>query len=158
MSESHVRSDDDGGRPEAATAFTRADLACAFGPSFFLVHLGRFVRDHCPDSTENLPAVELRLSGGETLVLCHVIGVSPHWVMLAVRDSRSHGAGMAIELVPYELICSVCIRTPEAGGVSIGFAQTQAPEIIAPETLLRDAMAPHLTANVDPGALPFPPA
>jgi len=35
-------------RQEAAAACARADRACTFGPSFFLGHLGRFVRDHCP--------------------------------------------------------------------------------------------------------------
>jgi hypothetical protein len=142
MAEIQPRSDDEVHRLEAATAFTRADLACTFGPSFFMGHLGRFVRDRCPDPKENLPLVQLRLADGETLDVCHIIGVSPRWVMLAVRDAASHQDGMAIELVPYELVRRVCIRTRRAEGASIGFNQTRSPEIIAPETLLRAAMSP----------------
>lgn len=143
MAEIVGRSDDETERLEAATAFTRAELACAFGPSFFLGHLGRFVRDRCPDPKEHLPLVQIRLADGETLDVCHIIGVSPRWVMLAVRDAASHQDGMAIELVPYGLIQRVCIRTRHAVGASIGFNQTRLPEIIAPETLLRAAMAPN---------------
>ena len=129
---------------EAATAFTRADVACPFGPSFFLGHLGRFVRDHCPDSTENLPVVQLRLADGETLNICHIIGVSPRWVMLAVRDAETHKDDMAIELVPFALIRSVSIRTRKAAttSTSLGFSQTGSPEVITAETLLQAAMPP----------------
>lgn len=142
MSEIHASSDDEAEKVEAATAFTRADLACTFGPSFFLGHLGRFVRDRCPDSKENLPVVQVRLADGETLDLCHIIGVSPRWVMLAVRDALSRGDGMAVELVPYECIRGVCIRTRHAESASIGFTQVRSPEIIGAETLLQSAMLP----------------
>ena len=135
---------DEAARHEAATAFITADLACAFGPSFFLGHLGRFVRDRCPDATENLPLVQVRLVDGETLDVCHIIGVSPRWVMFAVRDAATHRDGMAVELVPYEIIRRVGIATRHGEAASIGFAQTNPPEVIAPETLLRAAMAPHV--------------
>lgn len=139
MSDNHAATADDA-RSEVTNAFARSDVACTFGPSFFLRYLGNFVRDHCPDPTENLPVVELRLGSGATLALCHVIGVSPRWVMLAIPDSRSHAAGMTIELVPYEIICGVCIRTRATGTGSIGFDQARSPEIIAPEALLRAVM------------------
>jgi hypothetical protein len=142
MSEIPARRDDKSERLKVATAFTTADLACRFGPSFFLGHLGRFVRDRCPDPKENLPVVQARLANGETLDVCHIIGVSPRWVMRAVRDAANHRDGMAIELVPYELIQRVCIRTRRAESGSIGFAETRSPEIITPETLLRAAMPP----------------
>ena len=50
---------------ETAAMFAQADMRCTFGPSFFLGHLGRFVREHCPESKENLPLV--RVSARETL-------------------------------------------------------------------------------------------
>lgn len=141
MSEMQARSDDEVARLEAANPFSRADLACPFGPSFFLGQLGRFVRDRCPDPKEHLPVVHLHLADGETLDVCHIIGVSPRWVMLAVRDTASHRDGMAIELVPYEIIRRVCIRTRRAAeGASPGYGQTRPPEIVAAETLLQAAM------------------
>jgi hypothetical protein len=132
---------------DASSAFARADLAYPFGPSFFMTCLGRFVRDHCPERGEDLPVVELRLGGGESLLLCHVIGVASRWVMLAVIDTRDHRGGMAVEFVPYELICGVSIRTGRLDGDAIGFSQTRAPEIIPPETLVRAAIAPGLVGR-----------
>ena len=127
---------------EAMTAFARADLGCTFGPSFFLSHLERFVRDRCPDREENLPLVQLHLADGDTLDLCHIIGVSPRWVMLAVRDAAGHHDGMAIELVPYELVRRVCIRTRRRGeSASVGYAQVRPPEMVSAEALLRAATA-----------------
>lgn len=142
MSEPETHAGGEAERTQAATAFMRADLACAFGPSFFLGQLGRFVRDRCPDPTENLPMVEVRLVDGETLDVCHIIGVSPRWVMFAVRDAASHRDEMALKLVPYETIQRVGISTRRTEGSSIGFSQAHPPEIIAPETLLQAAMAP----------------
>lgn len=142
MSETPTRGDQESGTPDATIAFTRADVACTFGPSFFLGYLARFVRDHCPDPKENLPMVEVRLADGESLDLCHIIGVSPRWVMLAVRDAASHQHDMGIEIVPFELVRRVSIRTRHTEGASAGFAQSRAPEIIGAETLLRAAVSP----------------
>jgi hypothetical protein len=141
MPEVETRAGGEAERTQAAAAFTKADLTCAFGPSFFMGHLGRFVRDRCPDPTENLPMVKVRLVDGETLDVCHIIGVSPRWVMFAVRDAASHGDEMALALVPYETIQRIGISIRRAEGSSIGFSQPHPPEIITPETLLA-AMAP----------------
>ncbi|MBI3399795.1 MAG: hypothetical protein HY048_00120 [Acidobacteria bacterium] len=80
----------------AVAALTRADGTCPFGPSFFLGHLGRFVRDHCPAPEEHLPTVQIRLADGQSLDLCHIVGVSPRWVMLAIRENASRPDDMAI--------------------------------------------------------------
>lgn len=120
---------------ERAAAFAAADRACAFGPGFFLSYLARFVRDRCPDSTEHLPTVQILLADGETLDLCHVIGVSEHWVLLAVRDGDSH-ASMAVDIVPFQMIRRVCIRTRRVEAGAVGFAHSHAPEIVGAETLL----------------------
>ena len=66
---------------------------CPFGPAFFLTSLGGLVRDRCPDPSEHLSIVELRLHSGEVLDLCHVIGISPQWEALAVREKHetTHG-------------------------------------------------------------------
>jgi hypothetical protein len=148
MSDLDARSNEEPERVGAMAEFARSDMACTFGPSFFLGQLGRFVRDRCPDPQEHLPVVQVHLADGETLDICHIIGVSPRWVMLAVRDAASHRDGMAIELVPYEIIRRVCIRTRRAAeGASPGYAQTRPPEIVAAETLLQAAMAPNLPSR-----------
>jgi hypothetical protein len=58
------------------TALARADLTCPFGPSFFLTHLGRFVRVQCPDPSENPPVVQIRLADGITLDLLVVVSLA----------------------------------------------------------------------------------
>lgn len=138
---------DEAERAEALRAFAGADLACPFGPSFFLGDLGRFVRDQCPDVAEQLPAVQIRLADGETLALCHIMGVSPRWVMLAVHDLASHGDGMVVELVPYEMIRRIHIGTRRAEAGAVGFAQTHSAQIIAPEALLRGVLPPDRAAG-----------
>lgn len=139
MSETHDT--DEAARLEAAAAFTKADRESMFGPSFFLVQLGRFVRDHCPSPEEHLPMVEIRLADGQTLDLCHIVGVSPRWVMLAVRDAASRLPDMAIELVPFEMIRGVSIRARHVEGGTVGFSQQHAPAIVGAETLLAAALA-----------------
>lgn len=130
-----------------AAAFAAADRACAFGPSFFLSYLARFVRDRCPDSAEHLPTVQILLADGEALDLCHVVGVSEHWVLLAVRDGGSHATAMAIDIVPFQLIRRVCIRTRRAETGAVGFALSQTPEIIGAETLLSAVAPPRAGAE-----------
>lgn len=140
-------------------AFSRADLVCPFGPSFFLSYLNRFVRDHCPDPAEKLPGVQVRLAGGETLDVCHIIGVSSRWVMLAVRDTAGHSDGMAIELVPFERIQGVRIGTPHAEGTFVGFVQSRMPDIIDVNALLQAAMSPDgPVAGKDDSSAQIPPA
>ena len=141
MSETHDT--DETARLEAAAAFTRAERASMFGPSFFLGQLGRFVRDHCPSPEEHLPMVEIRLADGQTLDLCHIVGVSPHWVVLAIRDPASRQHDMAIELVPFEMVRGVRIHARHAEGSAVGFAQNQAPVIIEAEALLKATMPTH---------------
>ncbi|MBZ5558318.1 MAG: hypothetical protein LAO77_13690 [Acidobacteriia bacterium] len=139
MSESN---NGDAERAAAAGALARADSSCTFGPSFFLGQLGGFVRDHCPTPDEHLPMVQILLADGRTLDLCHIIGVSPRWVMLAVGDATGRQGEMAIELVPFEMIHGVRIRTRHDEGSTVGFAQHHAPSVIAAETLLGAAMRP----------------
>ena len=132
---------DDASQLEARRALARADRECPFGPSFFLGQLGRFVRDHCPDPSEQLPVVEIHLIDGGTLDLCHIIGVSSQWVMLAVHDGAG-GDEMSIELVPFGFVRGVSIRSRHAKGESAGFIQVKPPEVMAAEALLEAGMPP----------------
>lgn len=130
-------------KEELAALYARADLSCPFGPAFFMTQLSRFVRDRCPEPTEQLPIVELRLADGEVLDVCHVIGVAPHWVALAARDRNRAGA-MTTELVPYELIRRVLIRPRHGEAAGIGFETCHVPELVNPAALLRATMTRNL--------------
>lgn len=122
-------------------AFLRADASASFGPSFFLRELGRFVRDRCPESDEHLPLVQLALADGHTLNVCHVIGVAPHWALIAVSDTGGDGPEMIVEFVPFEMIRRVSIRTRRAASNVVGFHQPHAPQVMTSETLLHAAIA-----------------
>lgn len=138
-----------------AAAIAMADRRCIFGPSFFLARLPAFVRDSCPDPGEHLPLVHVHLGDGNTLDLCHIIGVSPHWVMFAVRDNESHGEGMVVEIVPYELIQRLSIRTRRGGSGAIGFTQAHAPAVMTAEALMQE-LTPHSVLDAAPANAPDP--
>lgn len=139
------RTTDEGPDDEPTTAglVSRAP----FGPGFFLGQLRAFARDRCPDPGELLPSVELHLATGEILDLCHVMGLAPAFVALAVREARggsgADGAPMRTELVPYAFITRVTIRPVRGTGPHVGFSQGHAPEVLPqarpPEEMLRAA-------------------
>ena len=120
-----------------------------FGPVFFLGQLGAFVRDKCPAPCEGLPVVEIHLAEGEVLDLCHVMGVAPTWVALAVNElnARDDEPRMRTELVPYARIVQVTVRSCRSGKPDIGFSDERARRIFedgsacltSPETALRTA-------------------
>jgi hypothetical protein len=128
-----------------------------FGPAFFLRQLAAFVRAHCPDSAESLPSVEICLHDGSLLDLCHVVGLAPHWVALAIREPGppSRGHVMRVELVPFASIQRVTIRAGRSEGPHVGFNQAQPPAILdpsnhdsSPEALLRSAGTPSTVGPV----------
>jgi hypothetical protein len=128
---------------------TAITTTAPFGPGFFLGQLGAFARARCPDPAEALPLVELHLATGEVLDLCHVMGLAPAFVALAVRDGPRSGTGearMRTDLVPYSLITRVTIRPASAAGTHVGFDVHHAPDILAqggsPEEVLRAAASP----------------
>lgn len=108
------------------------DARVPFGPGFFLVHLRAFVRDRCPDPSEALPHVQIHLASARVLDVCHVIGVTPFWVALAVRetDSPRERHAMRTELVPYVTIAGVTIRSLPPGDPHIGFDREHEPLVI----------------------------
>ncbi len=137
-------------RPEAVEALLEAE--CPFGPRFFMTQLRAFARDRCPDPAERLPVVHLHLGDGEVLDVCHLIGLAPRWVALAVRETegKEHPPAMRTELVPYEVIHRVTIRAVRPAETHIGFDQSRMPQVFAdgepgapgsPEEALRAAAA-----------------
>ncbi len=145
------------GTPADESPLALLDTRCQFGPLFFLRHLGAFVRERCPDPSEGLPIVLLHLVDGEVLDVCHAIGLAPGWAALAVNDTERSPETkmMRTELVPYETIHRVTIRSVRPAEVHVGFAQDQVPQVLSaataadirsPEAALRAAAtpAPHV--------------
>lgn len=132
-------------RPESSPA-EEPSVAAAFGPRFYLGQLRAFARERCPDPGEALPSVELHLATGTSLELCHVMGLAPTFVALAVHDGPSDPGGrarMRTELVPYALITRITIRANRATDAHVGFDLQHAPAVLAheasPEEVLRAA-------------------
>ena len=130
-----------------------------FGPRFFIGHLMAFVRERCPDPAEGLPVVLLHLMDGEVLDVCHVMGLAPDFVALAVRDNEreAESRAMRTELLPYESIHRITVRTGRPAQAHVGFAHGQVPRVIttdptvsadvAEKSLRAAGMAPPLVGR-----------
>ena len=135
------------GRPGPEELAAMVNPGCPFGPAFFLTQLRGFVRERCPDPKERLPVVHLHLGDGEVLDVCHVIGIAPRWLALAVRDpeAQGHAGAMRTELVPYETVYRVTIRAVRPAETHLGFDHGRTPPVFAdarprsPEETLRAA-------------------
>lgn len=103
-----------------------------FGPGFFLGQLRAFAREHCPSPSEQLPAVTVHLATGEELDLCHVAGLAPTFVALAIREriASSGAIVMRTELVPYGLIARITIRPVSDEGKQVGFNADAVPRVV----------------------------
>ncbi len=120
-------------KPKNLEAAMRAiEAGVPFGPGFFLKQLGAFLRDRCPDPEANLPGLYLHLADGEVLDVCHIIGIAPGWVALAVRqkDRQSSESTMRTELVPYSMVVRVTIRAGQHGEAHIGFDLGREPSMV----------------------------
>ncbi len=108
---------------EAQSPAWLLDRRWPFGAMFFLRQLGSFARDRCPDPAEGLPVVHLHLADGEILDICHIIGVAPTWLVLAVNEfeGTSGGPTMRTEFIPYAMVQRVTIRPGHVGGHRVGF-------------------------------------
>ena len=135
---------------QAEASASSAPAGAAFGPSCFLGQLGAFARDRCPEPAEGLPVVEMHLATGEVLDLCHVIGLAPGYVALAIREAVASTGEMRMrtELVPYSLIVRVTILPARESAGHVGFNVDHAPRWLAgagdratPEAALRSAAA-----------------
>jgi hypothetical protein len=117
--------------PETAPDALGATSNAPFSPAFFLGQLRAFARECCPSHLEPLPSVSLHLATGEVLGLCHVMGLAPSFVALAVHDeARGGGAtsmAMRTELVPYALITRGDARGGRVGSAPGGRGQRAAP-------------------------------
>lgn len=133
-----------GASAETAELLVSGAAGAPFGPAFFLTQLRAFARERCPAPEEGLPAVELHLVSGETLDLCHVVGLAVPFVVLAIREDK---AVMRTELVPYGLIARITLRTAPTKGPHVGFDVTHEPALLpgawatTPEDALRSAAA-----------------
>ncbi|MCC7383974.1 MAG: hypothetical protein IT384_19185 [Deltaproteobacteria bacterium] len=101
-----------------------------FGPRFFLTYLPGLLRERCPEPADGLPRVSLHVTSGEILDVCHILGLAPRWVALAVFDGgEGAGTAMRTELVPFETILRISIRLPKGGDRAMGFRQDQTPAL-----------------------------
>jgi hypothetical protein len=139
-----------------------------FGPVFFATQLAGFVRECCPATEERLPSVTLHLFGGDTLEICHVVGLAPTWVAVAVKEGgHAPKMRMRTELVPYIAILRVALRSVAREDARIGFEQVDGPRMLgglemSPEEALRLAGTAQLPGPADdsqasPDPAPSPP-
>ena len=133
-------------------ALIEASKHYPFGPAFFMSQLRGFAGEKCPDPARGLPVVELHLADGEVLALCHVIGVAPAWVALAVNetDHTTSAPRMRTEFVPFEVITRVTLRLSRPESPHLGFEHSRVPRMLSvsgqaettPEAAIEAAASP----------------
>lgn len=140
---------------EAESTAWLLDRRWPFGAMFFLRQLGSFARDRCPDPAEGLPVVHLHLADGEILDICHIIGVAPNWLVLAVNESEgsSSAPAMRTEFVPYGMVHRVTIRAGRVGGHHVGFDLGRRVDLIPGPTASR-IMSPEEAVALAAGRAP----
>jgi hypothetical protein len=113
-------------------ALVETDRPWSFGPEFFLVQFGEFVREKCIGPGEEPPVVEVHLAGGDVLDLRHVLAVAPTWVALTVNNvtARDDAPRTRTELVPFARIVRVIVRSCRIEEPQIGFTHDHAPHWI----------------------------
>ena len=111
------------------TLLATVNASQPFGPTFFLSHLRGLVRDHCPSPGE-LPRVDVHLHDGELLHVCHVVGLAPLFVAIAVAEP-SHPTSMRLEMIPYDTIRRVTLSSSGREREGVGFEVDRRPAIIA---------------------------
>lgn len=132
-------------------ALVEASLHHPFGPAFFMTQLRGFAGEKCPDPALERPVVEIHLGDGETLDLCHIIGVTPSWVALAVQDGDGDETPrrMRTEFVPFDVIARVTLRSSRPESPHLGFEHGRVPRVLSaqphpemtPEAAIRAAAA-----------------
>ena len=117
----------------ARAALIESSQHYPFGPAFFMTQLRGFAGEKCPDPAAGLPVVQLHLVDGEVLELCHIIGVTPAWVALAVNeaDHTTSGQHMRTEFVPFETIARVTLRSSRPESPHLGFEHSMVPRVFS---------------------------
>ena len=115
----------------ARAALIEASQHHPFGPAFFMTQLRGFAGEKCPNPAAGLPVVEIHLADGEVLELCHIIGVTPTWVALAVNetDHTTSAPHMRTEFVPFETIARVTLRSSRPESPHLGFEHSKVPQV-----------------------------
>ena len=117
---------------KAMRELAEADQRVSFGPFFFMQNLRGLVRDRCPEAKEAIPSVQVHLMDGQVLEICHIIGIAPNWIALAVHeDERSERhSPLRTEMVPYHLISRISIESNRhEGSHPIGFSTQNEPAV-----------------------------
>lgn len=114
-----------GDRP-ASSADEAAHLGTAmsgppFGPEFFATVLLDRVRTACDGHPGEVPVVELHLSDGYTLDLCHIPAVDRRWLAAQAYRDRETCEEMDLLFVPYALVARVTVSMWHPRQRPIGF-------------------------------------
>jgi hypothetical protein len=145
------QADPTGGSDEAATEteLMKASEAYPFGPGFFLTQLRAFVGEQAPQPSDGLPWVEIHIASGEVFDLCHILGVTPTWVAMVVREPEPTKSRprTRTEMVPFATIIRVTLRTARPESPQFGFDKARVPQVwpgqqvlpISPERALEAA-------------------
>ena len=109
-----------------------------FDANFYRSVLPRWIRTQCESKPEGIPVVELRLTDGAVLDLCHVVNLADQW--MAVSHFRDPGScdDMDMAFVRYETVMRIGLSLHDPRSRRIGFDVTRAPVAEAPGAALEE--------------------
>jgi hypothetical protein len=101
-----------------------------FDATFYKETLPERITRDCEGHPGDTPVVNLHLSNGTVLDLCHVVRLADMWLAVAhFRDSKTC-ADMDIAFVPYELVIMVTVSMyrPEVRAMGFSLKQGSTPQ------------------------------
>lgn len=122
-----------------------------FDRFFFSTILPEHVRAEVAASSGKVPIIELYLTSGAVLDLCHVVRLADTWVAVAHFCREDAYDDTDIAFLPYGTITRVSLTMRDANDREIGFSMTNAPlETPAGTPVLSGA---HPALAIDPPAI-----
>lgn len=92
-----------------------------FGAEFYANVLPTRVRTECGVRPETVPVVQLYLSNGRVLDLCHIVHLADDWMACRVLRDSENCDDMDLVFIPYGLVAMVTVSLHHAAQRRIGF-------------------------------------
>ena len=80
-----------------------------FDSDFYATVLPDLIKSECAAEPGSVPVVELRLSDGTTLDVCHILALGPGWLAAACYSSDGPPAALTTEFVRHELVMRITV-------------------------------------------------
>ncbi len=92
-----------------------------FDANFYRSALPERVEQQCAMKTGQIPVVELRLTDGTTLDICHIIHLAEPWFAVAYYRYPANCDDMNLAFLPYQVVARVVLSMHDPRSRRLGF-------------------------------------